>query len=50
MKLFDKNKIDLQLLHLTISKIEDLKFQLHRFWIEVTSILRDYVDSGHLLE
>ena len=49
IKLFDKNKIDSQLLHLTISNIGDLESQLYRLWIEVTSILRDYIDSGHLL-
>ena len=49
IKLFDKNKIDSQLLHLTISKIGDLELKLHRLWIEVTSILRGYVDGGHLL-
>ena len=48
-KLFYKNKIDSKLLHLTISKIGNLELQLHRCWIEVTGILREYVDSGHLL-
>ena len=49
IKLFDKNKIDSQLLHLTISKLEDLELQLHRLWTEVTGILKDYVDGKHLL-
>ena len=49
IKLFDKTKIDLQLLHLTISKLEDLELQLHRPWTKVTGILRDYVYGKHLL-
>ena len=49
IKLFDKDKIDSQLLHFTILNIGDLESQLYRLWIEVTSILRDYVVNGHLL-
>ena len=49
INLFDKDKIDSQLLHFTISNIGDLESQLYRLWIEVTGILRDYVDNGHLL-
>ena len=35
IKLFDKNLMDSQLLHCTISNLWDLEEQLYRLWIEV---------------
>ena len=35
IKLFDKNLMDSQLLHITISNLWDLEEQLYRLWIEV---------------
>ena len=49
IKLFDKNMIDLQLLHFTILNLWDLEPQLYRLWIEVTGVLKDYVVNGHLM-
>ena len=49
IKLFDKNMIDSQLLHFTISNLWDLEPQLYRLWIEVTGVLKDYVVNGHLM-
>ena len=43
IKLFDKNKIDSQLLHFTISNLWDLEPQLYRLWIEVRGVLKDYI-------
>ena len=42
IKLFDKNLMDSQLLHFTISNLWDLEEQLYRLWIEVHGILKDY--------
>ena len=42
IKLFDKNLIDSQLLHCTISNLWDLEEQLYRLWIEVHGVLKDY--------
>ena len=39
---FDKNLIDSQLLHCTISNLWDLEEQLYRLWIEVHGMLKDY--------
>ena len=47
IKIFDKNLIDSQLLHCTISNLCDLEEQLYRLWIEVCSILRDYAVNDH---
>ena len=43
IKLFDKNLMDSQLLHCTISNLWDLKEQLYRLWIEAHGMLQDYV-------
>ena len=42
IKLFDKNLMDSQLLHFTISNLWDLEEQLYRLWIEVHRVLKDY--------
>ena len=42
IRLFDKNLIDSQLLHCTISNLWDLEEQLYRLWIEVCGMLKDY--------
>ena len=42
IKLFDKNLMDSQLLHFTISNLWDLEEQLYRLWIEVHGVLKDY--------
>ena len=42
IKLFDKNMMDSQLLHCTISNLWDMEEQLYRLWIEVHGILKDY--------
>ena len=42
IKLFNKNLMDSQLLHCTISNLLDLKEQLYRLWIEVHGMLKDY--------
>ena len=42
IKLFNKNMMDSQLLHCTISNLWDLEEQLFRLWIEVHGILKDY--------
>ena len=50
IKLFDKDKLDSQLLHYTVLNLWDLEEQLYRLWIKVRGILKDYVPNGHLLE
>ena len=50
IKLFDKNKLDSQLLHFTVSYLWDLEEQLYRLWIEVCRVLKDYVVNDPLLE
>ena len=50
IKLFDKNKLDSQLLHFTVSNLWDLEEQLYRLWIEVHGVLKDYVVNDPLLE
>ena len=50
IKLFDKNKLDSQLLHFTVSNLWDLEEQLYRLWIEVCGVLKDYVVNDPLLE
>ena len=47
IKIFDKNLVDSQLLHCTISNLVDLEEQL---WIEVHSILKDYAVDDHSAE
>ena len=42
IKLLDKNLVDSQLLHCTISNLWDLEEQLYRLWIEAHGILKDY--------
>ena len=42
IKLFDKNLMDSQLLHCTISNLWDLEEQLYRLWIEVCGMLKEY--------
>ena len=42
IKLFDKNLMDSQLLHCTLSNLWDLEEQLYRLWIEVCGVLKDY--------
>ena len=42
IKLFDKNLMDSQLLHFTVSNLWDLEEQLYRLWIEVCGVLKDY--------
>ena len=43
INLFDRNLMDSQLLHYTISNLWDLEEQLYRLWIEVRGVLKDYV-------
>ena len=50
IKIFDKNLIDSQLLHCTISNLGDLEEQLYRLWIEVCGILKDYAVDDHSAE
>ena len=50
IKLFDKNLMDSQLLHFTVSNLWDLEVQLNRLWIEVCGVLKDYVVNDSLLE
>ena len=50
IKLFDKNIMDSQLLHFTVSNLWDLEEQLYRLWIEVHGVLKDYVVNDPLLE
>ena len=47
IKLFDKNLVDSQLLHCTISNLWDLEEQLYHLWIEVWGILKDYAIDDH---
>ena len=42
IKLFDKNLMDSQLVHFTISNLWDLEEQLYRLWIKVCGVLKDY--------
>ena len=41
IKLFDKNLMDSQLLHFTVSNLWDLEEQLYTLWIEVRGVLKD---------
>ena len=50
IKLFDKNLMDSQLLHCTISNLWDLEEQLHRLWIEVCGMLKDYAVNNPSVE
>ena len=47
IKLFDKNLMDSQLLHYTISNLWDLEDQLYCLWIEVCGILKAYAVDDH---
>ena len=47
IKVFDKNLVDSQLLHCTISNLWDLEEQLYHLWIEVWGILKDYAIDDH---
>ena len=48
IKLFDKNLMDSQLLHFTVSNLWDLEEQLYRLWIEVCGVLKDYAVNDPL--
>ena len=50
IKLFNKNLMDSQLLHCTISNLWDLEDQLYCLWIEVCSILKSYTVDDHSAE
>ena len=50
IKLFDKNLMDSQLLHFTISNLWDLEEQLYKLWIEVHGVLKDYAIQDPLSE
>ena len=50
IKLFDRNLMDSQLLHCTISNLWDLEDQLYCLWIEVHGILKDYAVDDHCAE
>ena len=50
IKLFDKNLMDSQLLHFTISNLWDLEEQLYSLWIEVHRVLKDYAIQDPLSE
>ena len=50
IKLFDRNLMDSQLLHCTISNLWDLEDQLYHLWIEVRGILKDYAVDDHNAE
>ena len=50
IKIFDKNLVDSQLLHCTISNLVDLEEQIYCLWIEVHSILKDYTVDDHAAE
>ena len=50
IKLFDKNLMDSQLLHCTISNLWDLEEQLYRLWIEVCGVLKDYAVEDPSME
>ena len=47
IKIFDKNLVDSQLLHCTISNLWDLEEQLYHLWIDVWGILKDYAIDDH---
>ena len=47
IKLFDKNLMDSQLLHCTISNLWDLEEQLYCLWIEMHGVLKDYAVDDH---
>ena len=50
IKIFDKNLMESQLLHFTISNLWDLEEQLYQLWIEVCRILKDYAVHDPLSE
>ena len=50
IKLFDKNLMDSQLLHFTVSNLWDLEEQLYRLWIEVHGVLTEYAVNDPLSE
>ena len=49
INLFNKNLMDSQLLHFTVSNLWDLE-QLYRLWIEVCGVLKDYAIQDPLSE
>ena len=50
IKLFDKNIMDSQLLHFTVSNLWDMEEQLYRLWIEVHGVLKDYAVKNPSVE
>ena len=50
IKLFDRNLMDSQLLHWTVSNLWDLEDQLYCLWIEECGILKDYAVDDHSAE
>ena len=50
IKLFDKNLMDSQSLHFTISNLWDLEEQLYKLWIEVCGVFEDYAIHDPLSE
>ena len=50
IKLFDKNKLDSQLLHVTVSNLWDLEDQLYCLWIEVEWSLKEYAVNDPVVE
>ena len=50
IKLFDKNIMDSQLLHFTVSNLWGLEDQSYRLWIEVCRVLKDFAVNDPLLE
>ena len=46
VRIFDNyTTINSQKLHVTISNLMDLEDQLHRLWIEVNSVIQDFVPA-----
>ena len=50
IKLFDKNLMESQLLHITISNLWGLEEQLYKLWIEVCGVLKDFAIHDPLSE
>ena len=50
IKLFDRDLMDSQLLHCTISILWDLEDQLYHLWTEVQGILKAYAVDNHAAE
>ena len=45
VNLYDNYAINSLLLHVTISKLWDIEDQLYRLWIEVNSVIHDYMPA-----